>query len=50
MPVELTYRWTKIHPILELLNRQSWEILLHFPVSVDYIIVMGELQHYGGGK
>ena len=44
-PVELTCHWTKIHPILELLSHQRWVILLHFPVSVDYIIVTRVLQH-----
>ena len=50
IPVELTCRWTKIHPTLELLSHRSWEILLHFPVSVDYIIVTRVLQHEAMNK
>ncbi len=45
IPAELTCHWTKIHPIPELLYRQSWEIVLHFPLSVDYIIVTHVLRH-----
>lgn len=35
----------KIHPIFELLSHMGWEILLHFHVSVDYIIVTHVLRH-----
>ena len=45
IPVELTCRCTKIHPILKLLCHQSQEILLHFLMSVDSIIATRVLRH-----